>query len=293
MKNAYDTLLEWASERGQGSWQQWRAACTALAIDEPSRAARRLSALGHVEFDWVDNRFACAPPTATLTLRASGCLLLTGARPRGLRNELSRLVEEDDTLDVDLRDPIEQDGGPATWLVEAEMDELERFCTLAALELHVHAGRRLLEALPPASLEAAGEPGRPSGRFPRSWFQPTPPFWLRPERPDGGEEGLWWVEEYRRKAAFVCRDGAWFRIPVREYGPYLAYPEVAFAAYNEPMALLEVEDRAPLPPLIARALTLQSGRLPKKTRAGKHGYVNVDVELAALVRTKLESGVAV
>jgi hypothetical protein len=288
--NAYDLLLEWASERGQGSWRQWRDACAALGIDEPSGAARRLSALGHVEFDWVDNRFACAPPTAILTLRASGCLLLTGARPRGLRAELEALLD-DDTLDVDLREPLAQESGPATWLVEAEMDELERFCTLAGLELHVRSGRRLLEALPAATLESAGEPGRPNGRFPRSWFQPEPPFWLRPERLDGGEEGLWWVEEYRRKTAFVCRDGQWFRIPVREYGPYLAYPQATFASYNEPAALLEVDDRAPLPPLIARALTLQSGRLPRRQRAGKHGYVNVDGELAELVRDRLGDGV--
>ena len=58
--NAYDLLLEWASERGQGSWRQWRDACSALAIGEPSQAARQLSALGHVEFDWVDSRFSCA-----------------------------------------------------------------------------------------------------------------------------------------------------------------------------------------------------------------------------------------
>jgi hypothetical protein len=289
--NAYDILLQWASERGQGSWQNWRDACAALAIDGPSQAARRLSALGHVEFDWVENRFACAPPTATLTLHASGCLLLTGARPRGLRVELERLVEADDTLDVDLREPVEQEGGPATWLVEAEMDELERFCALAGLELHVHAGRRLLEALPQASLADCGEPGRPSGRFPRFWFQPTPPFWLKPERPDGGEDGLWWIEEYRRKVAFVCQGGDWFRIPVREYGPYLAYPEVAFARYDDAAEVLEVDDQAPLPPLLARALTLQSGRLPKKTRAGRHGYVNIDAELAALVRAKLGRGV--
>lgn len=50
-------------------------------------------------------------------------------------------------------------------------------------------------------------------------------------------------------------------------------------------------NRAPLPPLIARGLTLQSGRLPKRVRAGKHSYVNVDAELASLVRDKLGSGV--
>jgi hypothetical protein len=288
--NAHDVLLEWASERGLGTWQQWRDACAALGIQEPSGAARRLSALAHVEFDWVENRFACAPPTATLTLHASGCLLVTGARPRGLRQQLERLWIEEE-IDIDLRDPVEQADGPATWLVEAEMDELEHFCSLAGLELHIHAGRRLLEALPAASLEAVGEPGRPSGRFPRSWFEPKPPFWLRAERPDGEEEGLWWVDEYRRKAAFVARDGQWFRIPVREYGPYVAYPELAFARYNAVVAILEVDDRAPLPPLIARALTLQSGRLPQRLRAGKHGYVNVDADLAELVRVKLGEGV--
>src|SRR5204863_5080347 len=62
--NAYDLLLEWASERGEGSWRNWREACASLEIAEPSQAALGASALGHVEFEWVDNRLACAPPTA-------------------------------------------------------------------------------------------------------------------------------------------------------------------------------------------------------------------------------------
>ena len=83
--NSYNTLLEWASEIGGGSWLSWRDACAHLGVGASS-AARNLAALGHVEFDWIDSRFAVAPKAAVFTLHSSGCLLLTGARRRGMRH---------------------------------------------------------------------------------------------------------------------------------------------------------------------------------------------------------------
>ena len=55
--NRYDRLLEWASEIGAGSWASWRGTCSYLGVPASS-AARKLAALGHIEFDWISNRFA-------------------------------------------------------------------------------------------------------------------------------------------------------------------------------------------------------------------------------------------
>lgn len=280
--SAFDSLLEWASELGSGSWRTWREACDYLHV-EPSLAARRLSALGHLEFDWIDDRFAATPPTAVLTLHSSGCLLLTGARPRGAREELETLYEQGD-YDIDLRPPIAQEGGPETWLIESELDEVERFSVDAGLVLEIDSGRRIAEALARASLELCAEQARPDPRFPRKWIDPK--LGLARTNMPIGTDGLWLVEEFRRDVAFVRRDGSWFRVPTREYGPYLAYTAHSFITYTKNTANLMVDNQAPLPALLARAATLQSGRLPKRD-GYRHTYVNIDEPLAELIQDKL------
>jgi hypothetical protein len=283
--NDYDRLLEWASERGEGTWRQWRDACEYLNV-EPNQASRGLSALGHVEFDWTDNRFSCAPASAVLTLHSSGCVVVTGARPRGLRGRLEELyADEDATYDVDLREPVPQARGPETWLVEAAMEDVAAFCEAAELKFELDSGRRIASALPVATLETVAYAERPDGRFPRKRFDPRLRT-LRPESTDAAD-GLWWVEEFRRDVAFIRHAVEWYRVPTREYGPYLAYPDTSFISYSAKLEFMTVDNEAPLPPLVARALTLQSGRLPLAEGATRHTYVNIDDELAELVQEKL------
>jgi hypothetical protein len=283
--NRFDTMLEWTSERGGGSWRAWRDACMYLGLEENS-AARKLSALGHVEFDWVDNRFGVASSVAVLTLHSSGCLLLTGARRRGQRERLESLYADGD-YSVDLRSPVAQADGPETWLVEADLDEMQRFCDDAGFTLEIDSGRRILEALPRASIELCSEEGRPDPRFVRRWLNPR--FGILETDVDPSTDGLWWVKEDRRDIAFIRRGSTWFRVPTREYGPYLTYPEHSFITYTSNLSVLSVDNQAPLPPLVARALTLQSGRLAKPEGGSRHSYVNVDEALAELVQDKLDA----
>ena len=283
--SGHDELLEWASELGSGSWSTWREACAYLGVGSSS-AARKLAALGHIEFDWIDNRFGVAPPAAVLTLHSSGCLLLTGARRRGLRSRLEALYEDGD-YSVDLRAPVAQRNGPETWLVEADLDEMGRFCGDAGFALEIDSGHRMLDALPVASLASCGEEERPDPRFPRSWHNPR--IGQLQTNVDTSTDGLWWVEEYRHHVAFVRSDGDWFRLNTREYGPYLAYPERSFITYKSALAELSVDNQAPLPPLIARAATLQSGRLAKADGPSRHSYVNIDEQLAETIQEKLDA----
>ena len=277
-------MLEWASEAGGGNWRTWRDACGHLDLEE-NAAATKLSALGHIEFDWVDNRFGVAPSVAVLTLHSSGCLLLTGSRRRGLRHRLESLYAEGD-YGIDLRLPVAQADGPETWLVEADLDDMQDFCNDAELAFEIDSGRRILEALPRASLELCAEEGRPDPRFVRRWLNPR--FGILEIDVDPSTDGLWWVKEDRRDVAFIRRAGTWFRVPTREYGPYLAYADRSFIAYKSSVDVLSVDNQAPLPPLVARALTLQSGRLAKADGGSRHAYVNVDEALAELVQAKLD-----
>lgn len=206
-----------------------------------------------------------------------------------MRDKLEKIWDAAD-FDVYIRPPIPQDRGPDTWLVEAEMRELERFCGAAELELHLDSGRRIAAAVPRATLESVGLEERPTDRFPRKWFDPDPRLrCFRPESTTGSDDGLWWVEEHRRNVAFVRRDARWWRIPTREYGPYIAYPNQSFITYHEKLGFLAIDNSAPLPPLIARAATLQSGRLAKREGGARHTYVNIDRVLVELIEDRLDA----
>lgn len=292
--SAHNSLLGWASERGSGSWVHWINACRHLELTTGKRldatgAARRLSALGHIEFDWRRNRFAAAPPAAVLIPRSSGCVIITGARHRGMRDELDALIANSD-LNVWLRDPIPQPEGPDTWLLEAELDEVQAFCTEARLEFEFDSGRRIAQDLcPQASLDTAAEPWPegPDDRYPRSWLDPDQlRFQQNAKLPD--DSGLWHVSERRRDEAYIRMHGSWHHVPVREYGPFLAYPQSSFLRYREKAYELDVPNLTPLPPLLARAATLQSGRLPLRYGTS-HRYLNVDLELAGSIAGRLRT----
>ncbi|HLH67740.1 MAG TPA: hypothetical protein VKY90_01585 [Candidatus Dormibacteraeota bacterium] len=279
----HDRLLAWASEVGAGSWKQWKDACDHLGL-EPTESARNLSALGHTEFDWIDNRFACTPPTAAFIPRSSGSVIVTGARPRWLRPRLEQACE-DERFDVYFHPPVAQRKGPKTWLIEAEPADLEAFCAETGLRFEVDPGRRILELTPRLSLAAAAEPDRPRERFPRAWVDPEALLDHYDAPPD--REGLWMVREWRRDEAFLMRGGRWYRVPVREHGVYLAYPRRRFLAYQRSRQRLLVPDAAPLPPLLARGATLQSGRLPLPCPPRRHAYVNISEDMLELIVDRL------
>jgi hypothetical protein len=285
--NAYDRLLTWASELGGADWGRWRGVCRYLAL-EPTTAACALSDLGHVEFDWVDNRFAAAAPAAILLPRSSGSALLTGARSIDLERQLEERAQ-DFSHDVYLHPPIGQENGPSTWLCEGDLDDLPGFCADLQIQFQVQSGRHLVASLPAATLEAAAMRERPLDRLPRKWFDPHVRQFKRIG--DQARDGLWSVDEERRKAHFVHRDGAWYRLSIREYGPYLAWPQETFLHYSTSQTALLVDTEAPLPPLLARALTLQSGRLPRRGR--QIHYLNVDRPLAEAVAGSLATNLEI
>lgn len=118
------------------------------------------------------------------------------------------------------------------------------------MALEVDPGHRIIEWAPTCTPDDATEPDEPRDYFPRAWVDPA----TRQRRYDVDAHlgGLWLVRERRRDVAFLLRGGRWYRVPVREHGIYLAYPDRAFLAYERRRQRLIVDDAAPLPPLLAR-----------------------------------------
>ncbi len=287
--SADDRLLEWASEMADGSWAQWCDAARELRLD-PTGAMRDFAALGHVEMDWTANRFCCAPPTAAYLHRSSGCVLLTGARPRGFLKRLVELEVERDELGFCLQRPYPQPHGPQTMFIEVELEDARAMCDAAGLVWAFDPAGRIAEALPDAALEtvAMRESWPPREDIPRQRFSPLKMGFVT----DRGENqrGLWFYDGYRRSEAWLFDGDSWWMFPTREYAIYLAHPETTFLRHRETACQLLVPLVAPLPPLQARAATLASGRLP--LRAVSKGptslaYENIPLDLAQRIANSL------
>jgi hypothetical protein len=209
----YDVLLEWASELGNGSWTQWCEACEELRV-EATWAMRDLGALGHVEMDWTANHFACPPPTAAFLHRSSGCVLVTGARPRGFLDRLYALEDELADVDFAIHDPTPQRDGPQTVLIEVELDDIDELCVAAGLEWVFDPADRITQALPLASLEALAsrEDWPPRDDVPRRRFDPAS-MTYRVDPARDGEYGLWLYDGYRRAQAWFFDAAQWWHVP--------------------------------------------------------------------------------
>ena len=250
-----------------------------------------IAALGHVEVDWTADRFSCPPPTAAFLHRSSGSVLLTGARPRGLLDRLDSLASEHEELDFFVHDAIVQRRGPKTVLIEVELDDIEELCDALDLAYVFDPASRIADQLGVAALDrvAFRKDWPPRDEIPRRMFNAQT---LRFVPDNGDTHGLWWYEGYRREEAWIRGAGEWWQVPTREYAPYLAHPDVTFLRYSRDRHQLSVPELVPLPPLQARAATLASGRLPRRTAAA-HGksvlYENISPELADRISTSLDT----
>jgi hypothetical protein len=270
----------------------WKEAAAVLSL-EPNEAARVTSKLGHVEFDWMDGRFACAPTALVGIPELDGYLLLSGARPLGEQERLRDLARSSE-LDIEVSDPFPQprERGPATVLVECSPADGEAFAELAGLELE-RSPELLAMSLPEFKLELIGELRSPDDRFAHCLVDPETlhPRWgaRDVERADG----LWLFYSFRQRAEhYLHRDGEWWFLPSREYGPYLVTEDIepALLEYDPANRLLYVRGRAPLPPLQARAATLCSGRMPLVRPLGddtQETYVNVSPDIAEALAKSL------
>jgi hypothetical protein len=296
---AWDALLAWCSELGSGDLGRWRDACTDLGL-APWPAARTLSMLGHAEIDWDGGRFAAAPTALTTIPGLPGRLLLTGARPYRLIDELERTAAAAE-LDVDVhRDLCHQFGrGPSTAFVDADPADGSAFCEAAGIQWSPSSAAGRISALLPAiRLETATVAHRPDDRFPHARVDPHSFRARWDETDDERAPGLWLYRGHGRRRQMILREpDAEPRMVVEaDAAPYLmARPDEAdpIVEYRGAHRLLIVNAAAPLPALHARAACLCSGRAPIRRDvapgvAYEH-YVNVDPQTAGRILSSLGS----
>lgn len=286
-----ELLLQWASERGGGTWSEWkdvfRWATPAGRPFGPSLALRTFSMLGHVEIDWEASRWTVAPPVLTLLPDAGGHGLLTGARTGALRKRLDHELDHPDVL----AHFVAQADAPDACLVgTGSGTALQELADWLEVPYEHSLGRRLAALLPDLDamlVHRRSTPGIPdlgvemfdaeSGRWPPVEEDARPGLY-RYER--GWRKELRWKDDDGQPYHVDMALGAWCEL--RRLG---RRSEIKWEPESV-HGLLGVPVRFPAPALHARAAAMCSGLAP--TREGRMlMYRNVPEDVAAAVASSL------
>ncbi len=292
-----DRLLWWLSEKGTGSWAEFRKAYAWVTANDGDAvkawiAARELQDLGHVEFAWEHGlSWSAAPPVLTLLPSSGGLAYLTGARTRSLVEALN----ENEAFDFYPATVSQGPQGPhGVFLLFGSPHEAEELARSLGIEYTFSIAEVLVGVLPQlADMMEQGEPSPFRIGFDKERFEPETLFWREATEPEGDlAPGLyrmrtWGRTEYRFLSAtrkiVSCQ-------PESAFYESLRYARRQILRYEAETKMLVVPAAARLPSLQARAATLSSGLLPKPVRTGGQlelRYENVSPRVAEAILLSL------
>jgi hypothetical protein len=309
-KGTHDRMLTYVSERGRGTWAQFKQTFDWLAgeDDDPAAkawiAARNLSSLGHMEIDWDAGTWSAAPPLVTLLPRSGARALITGARTRHLRHQLEAAVEDAD-LWLDELDQADaprpgsppRERGPSTLLLSCRRhQDAEKLASRIGASYTYAAASMIAGLLPPlAAYARLFDPGDLPAGFPAERFDPSALTWAPADA--ASEAGLYRCRTFSGHVHVLRNwDGRSLRV-VREHGVYevLRWEQRTVLAYDRARETLLVPATADLPVLQARAATLSSGRLPRllgPAATPQLAYRNVAAAVAEQIAASLSQELA-
>jgi hypothetical protein len=305
----HDLLLAWMSERGSGTWQElkdawaWLNAGTDLEpADRAWIVARDLSALGHIEIAWTQQRWAAAPPVITMLPRSGGRALMTGGRTRALYEPphpdsdeagTGMLADAAEELDLWVDDWPSRDGPTSAVINCTSHIDAERLASRLGIRFTYSVSQTLAHLLPPleAYLRIA-----PAGELPRGFdaevFDPEECRWSwadSTEVPGLYRCRTWGVNVYALRSPL----NAWKRVQP-EVGIYAVYSwhagDLKPMTYDRASGELSMKLHAVPPLLHSRAAVLCSGRLPMRPDiSGRRHivYLNVAPEVARRIASSL------
>jgi hypothetical protein len=292
-----DLLLEWASERGAGSWQQLRDAHEWILNAYPGNeswrpsagfSARVLTTLGHIEIDWQHDCWTATPPLLTILPSAGAHALLTGARTRLLTDRLSEAVTDDPDLFVS---PFRQRLAPTAILIACEDEtNIEALAAILEIGYEVSVSERLSNLLPELDSYLALATAMPAPRgYGVSRLDLSTLEWLDTE--SDREPGLYGYDAYGRPTYRLVAEGEKIFEVDLAIGVWAALSRwgenrlsYRLDAVN---GTLVVPSGAPLPTLHARTAALCSGLAPGRT-SGSLWYRNVPRHVAERIARALD-----
>jgi hypothetical protein len=293
----HNLLLEWMSERGSGTWQQFRDAHAWLETSSgnstgevpPGRTLEHLARLGHVEVSRGESRWAVTEPVITIVPGASVHAVVVGARTRAYLKHLIARIESTQHLDLVQRKQLE--GPDALYVSCSDETVLVRMAAEVGAKYEYSVGERLSQLLPQLAtlLETAAAPP-PSVGFGVGRWDPDSNRFVPSETT--GLAGLYRYEvygaaEYRYSGGANRYSNVDFSTgkfaELNRLGRHMLQYET-----EEINGTLAVPVRADLPALQARAAILCSGLLPEFDRGSlSRLYRNVPRVIADRIAASL------
>ena len=237
------------------------------------RIARYLEELGHCEFDYSRRRVVCCKPNIAI-LPGPGCFsaVLTGARIPAMVNGLLRFQRQyKDRLLVDIT--AQQGGGfplpDVITVITAEKDLLFHAARtvgvgcqdgVPAAWLLLHASGSLEEYYNQLTYQVSG-----TNSLVRREFSVRHLCFQRADKPEG--DGLMeFTDPITHKKIHIWRDSDKSVEVDRDWGRYLSlkYNKTSILLFDKIKQVLAVPSYVPMPKIIARAVTLCSGRAARK-----------------------------
>ncbi len=290
-----DLILDWVSERGEGSWSDFRAGYDWLIGTDrpdwqtPGFSIRMLSTLGHLEIDWAAGKWAAAPAVLTILPNAGARALLTGGRTRELRRRLHEAIgDNEDLYPVEIRQQL---APTAVWVECADETHIVALANELGLQYEYSVAERLSELLPALDSYLALVP---SARCPKSFgverLDPRSLRWISVQ--DDTPAGLYRYESYG-PAMFRLVDEAVYAVDwaVGVYAALSRWGENRLRYIPQSVnGVLCVPLAAPLPTLQARTAALCCGLAPQK-RGNALIYRNVPEHIARRIARSLDQSI--
>lgn len=290
----YELLLDWISERGAGTWPQFRDAHDWLFNSgqqegkqtKATTTIHGLSVLGHLEIDWDTGGWAVAPTTLTILPNAGAHAVLCGSRTRALLDAFATATSDSDLYS----EAHAQEWGPNALFVAAkDEDAIELLARRLGVTYELCVSERLATVLPALDSYLELCTSTPAARgYGVERFDPRLLTFRRADTESGAglyRYDLWGRPEFR----FVSDDGVYYKVDwalgvhaeLRRCGKR----EIRYMPESV-NGTLTVPFRAQLPALHARTAVLCSGLMPKLDNWKWH-YPNVPLDTATAIARAL------
>jgi hypothetical protein len=294
---SHDLLLEWASERGEGSWPQFRDAHEWLFEDAAATgwrptagwSARTLTTLGHIEIDWQAGVWSASAPVLTLLPSAGAHALLTGGRTRALHDRLQPAVWEE-ASDVFLVEHAQRNAPTAVLIAGEDESAIEGLANRLGIPYELSVSDRLSRLLPTLDSYLALSHSTPAATgYGVERFDVTALEWRAIE--SDREPGFYRYDIVGRPAfRLLDNDGSVYDLDIATgvYAALSRWGENLLRYQADPVnGTLVVPFGAPLPTLQARTAALCSGLAPPR-HGGSLTYWNVPRIVADRIARSLD-----
>lgn len=298
----HELMLEWVSELGSGTWDQFRRVNDWLLNSNlsgrerrPSSTAIMLTTLGHIEIDWSSNKWSAAPPVLTVIPSAGAHAILIGCRTRHLKQRLQQYAAENQ--DFYLAPCAQLEAPDAIFIGTSDEKHVRELAAHVGVQYEFSVSDRLSDLLPEfGSYLSLARHSVPTRGFGVERFDAASLQWK--EVGADSLPGLYKYKAYGRPEFRFVDSASAFLALDRPIGIYaeLRRTERSVLRFEEDAlnGTLVVPVAAPLPWMQARCAALCSGLEPwLERRDWTRRYVNVPAEIAARIARSLDQELTV